>query len=603
MPSPLRNFTLFWNLGLRFFLDPTTSPRCCLDWDCQNTDGTPLLLGGAAEGALGPEPVPQIDRFLRLWLATFAVRACFRLFLESVLPLVCYHPSHRLPVFDFRSRIADYPRVWSLDEIAHQHFLACTWLLFWTIFTKTAYNTTFSESCHMGFWVSWSEWYDQLLFWLFPEVYPDTREASRRPVSGPCHGPAPFGAPPGIARIRLIPIGEPDVRSGFQPSPDLSVHLAQDEAVWFSTDGVLEYLDEIASSNGQWASPEEIAPPRHIMVGDELDLEIIAAGLLPGDFLGATLPTPPRPLSPTLVPSPPAAHAPSPPPIMVLEVEEPSPVPTPSLPPAPLSRKRARARGTQARSSKASKSGRDPAPLPRTFLSEVPRPKGVIFSNVYESGNDKVLREFQDSRPHIKSFSYFILSLARHAPWRLGAPPHCLVVAAVQPSKSRWVLKRSLLKMKSPPQEGAKPRVTDEDDAPALADDPRNYDFEDEDVQMSSLETPIVTDACNYNPRLEPVSPVVPPEQQASSFRRTLDDPPLLDARFLGFRLRPVAELVSASRSSFVEEILQQSAEDAGDEGQLESALLLMSEVFGQAGRCLGQRHRGAKGKGKERAL
>jgi hypothetical protein len=27
------------------------------------------------------------------------------------------------------------------------------------------------------------------------------------------------------------------------------------------------------------------------MVGDELDLEIIAAGLSPNDFLGATLPT------------------------------------------------------------------------------------------------------------------------------------------------------------------------------------------------------------------------------------------------------------------------------------------------------------------------
>jgi hypothetical protein len=107
-----------------------TSPRCRLDWDRQNADGTRLLLGygaedfrlpcrlfhersdgvsvilafgysGADEGVLGPEPVSQIDRFLRLWLATFAARACFRLFLESVLPLVHYHPSHRLPVFDF----------------------------------------------------------------------------------------------------------------------------------------------------------------------------------------------------------------------------------------------------------------------------------------------------------------------------------------------------------------------------------------------------------------------------------------------------------------------------------------------------------------------
>jgi hypothetical protein len=110
----------------------------------------------------------------------------------------------------------------------------------------------------MGFGVSWSERYDQLLVRLFPEVYPDTPEANRksnlaglrsrllgfyRPEAGPCHGPAPFEAPPGIARIRLIPTGEPDVRSGFQPCPDLSVHSARGKAVWFSTDRVLKYLN------------------------------------------------------------------------------------------------------------------------------------------------------------------------------------------------------------------------------------------------------------------------------------------------------------------------------------------------------------------------
>jgi Mg-chelatase subunit ChlI len=51
-----------------------------------------------------------------------------------------------------------------------------------------------------------------------------------------------------------------------------------------------------------------------------------------------------------------------------------------------------------------------------------------------------------------------------------------------------------------------------------------------------------------------------------------------------------------------VEEILQQSAEDVKGEEQLESALLTMSEVFEQAGRLLGKRRRGDKGKGKGRA-
>jgi hypothetical protein len=65
------------------------------------------------------------------------------------------------------------------------------------------------------------------------------------PEAGPRHGPAAFKAPPGIARIRLISTREPDVRSGFQPSPDSSVHSAGDAAVRFSTDGVLEYLDGV----------------------------------------------------------------------------------------------------------------------------------------------------------------------------------------------------------------------------------------------------------------------------------------------------------------------------------------------------------------------
>jgi hypothetical protein len=112
----------------------------------------------------------------------------------------------------------------------------------------------------MGFGVSWSKRYDQLLVRLFPEVYPDTPEANRksnlaglrsrllrfrRPEGSPHHGPAPFEAPPGIAHIRLISTREPDIRSGFQPSPDSSAHSEGGEAVRFSTDGVLEYLDGV----------------------------------------------------------------------------------------------------------------------------------------------------------------------------------------------------------------------------------------------------------------------------------------------------------------------------------------------------------------------
>jgi hypothetical protein len=141
--------------------------------------------------------------------------------------------------------------------------------------------------------------------------------------------------------------------------------------------------------------------------------------------------------------------------------------------------------------------------------------------------------------------------------------------------------------------------VTDGDEAPAAADDPRNFDYEDEDVRMSSPETPIAANPRNYDPELEPAPAAVPVEQQASSSRMTLDNPTPQDARFLGFRPRPAAEIASASRASLIEEILQQSAEDVEGEEQLENALLTMSEVFGQAGRLLGKRRRGGKGKGR----
>jgi hypothetical protein len=129
-------------------------------------------------------------------------------------------------------------------------------------------------------------------------------------------------------------------------------------------------------------------------------------------------------------------------------------------------------------------------------------------------------------------------------------------------------------------------KVTDEDEEPALADDPRNYNLKEGDVSMG----------------LEPAPAVVPPKQQVSSSRVTLDDPPPSDARFLRFRPRPAAEIASASRAALMKEIMQQSTADTGDEEQLENTLLMMSEVFGQASRLLGKRRHGEKGKGKGRA-
>jgi hypothetical protein len=49
MSSSFRNFALAWNIGFRFFLDPSTSPGFLLDWNHCNADGTRLLLGYGVE--------------------------------------------------------------------------------------------------------------------------------------------------------------------------------------------------------------------------------------------------------------------------------------------------------------------------------------------------------------------------------------------------------------------------------------------------------------------------------------------------------------------------------------------------------------------------
>jgi hypothetical protein len=119
---------------------------------------------------------------------------------------------------------------------------------------------------------------------------------------------------------------------------------------------------------------------------------------------------------------------------------------------------------------------------------------------------------------------------------------------------------------------------------------------------MLSPELPIVADARNYNPELEPTLSAVPPEQQVSSSRATLDNLPPAAALFLRFRLRSIEEITPASCSSFVEEIVQHVMEAEGRVEWVETALQFMSEIFDKAGRLLSRQRRGDKGKGKEHA-
>ncbi|KAF8142352.1 hypothetical protein K438DRAFT_1995041 [Mycena galopus ATCC 62051] len=114
-------------------------------------------------------------------------------------------------------------------------------------------------------------------------------------------------------------------------------------------------------------------------------------------------------------------------------------------------------------------------------------------------------------------------------------------------------------------------------------DDMRNYDL-DGGVPMPPIDPSIAADPNNYKVELEPASPVVPLEQQASSSRTTLDDPPPVASEpaphFLGFRLCPVEEISAAVRPTFVDEIVQWAIEGEEDETRVESMLLFMSAIF-----------------------
>jgi hypothetical protein len=122
-----------------------------------------------------------------------------------------------------------------------------------------------------------------------------------------------------------------------------------------------------------------------------LDLEIIAAGLQPSNFISATLPMPPSPPSPTPVPSPPVVHSPSPPPITVLGADEPTSVPTPSPPPAPLGKKQAKTRGKRVHS-------------PGLFKRGATQPEGQKPPTIQIPSARARSSTGQDSSQHLRSF-------------------------------------------------------------------------------------------------------------------------------------------------------------------------------------------------------
>ncbi|KAF8211772.1 hypothetical protein K438DRAFT_1958837 [Mycena galopus ATCC 62051] len=152
MPLSLRDFALLWDYGFQFFLAPRTSPRFILDWNTCNADGTLLTLGyggfrSCHFSEMWRRPGVYQDRNpclvkivscaagSRLVVSPIleAIRPSFLDFARYVLSPRPLYLSPRCPFFEFYGRIAKYPGDWSLDEITHQHFLACAWLRFWSI--------------------------------------------------------------------------------------------------------------------------------------------------------------------------------------------------------------------------------------------------------------------------------------------------------------------------------------------------------------------------------------------------------------------------------------------------------------------------------------
>ncbi|KAF8166122.1 hypothetical protein K438DRAFT_2066892, partial [Mycena galopus ATCC 62051] len=167
----------------------------------------------------------------------------------------------------------EYPSDWSLDEIAHQHFLACAWLWFWSIEERgpaqwpvrvcwlrrpgamslppmfddlldrmvLTFENHLAEYRHareghvdedklrdklfkfvlnmeqvlfwlsrLGFWVAWSANYEQLMEWLFPNVLLQFPPVQRRAEFNCLHASMFISRCPGTqGQLGITPLDAP----------------------------------------------------------------------------------------------------------------------------------------------------------------------------------------------------------------------------------------------------------------------------------------------------------------------------------------------------------------------------------------------------------
>ncbi|KAJ6506906.1 hypothetical protein C8R45DRAFT_923065 [Mycena sanguinolenta] len=330
-------------------LNPT-APRCFYhEWSttasvilCIGYDDLPL------QGLLGPLPRPREDIlfwnwwFLDAWFGNGnrshrPLR--FVRFINRVLPPPPVYHFHRRAVFHFHQDLTQYPPEWTLEEIAHQHFLAYAVLNFWHIEVRGPPESDAQLEAReqadrhhhderheqelrevreelllflltmervllwlnrLGVWVAWSDNYNLQMMHLYPDVFDSFPAAERR---------AEFDK----GTIGHHTLGRSH-RSGLTaPNPE---GRGPSRAEGFFNRVLFR------------RNPFLFGPNRHfvrVWEREELDAFLRDEGLEPADFLGATLLPPPTPS-----PSPPPRD-PTPPPITVLE-EDFVPLP-PSTPP------------------------------------------------------------------------------------------------------------------------------------------------------------------------------------------------------------------------------------------------------------------------------
>ncbi|KAJ6481696.1 hypothetical protein C8R45DRAFT_1100125 [Mycena sanguinolenta] len=171
-PLSALDIVRLWNFGRHFFSSSRFSPQFRLDWDQHDARGDLVALDWGVlnptalrrfyhersttasvilcigyddvplQGLLGPPPRPREDIlfwnwwFLDAWVGNgdrshHPLR--FVRFLNRVLPPPPVYHFHRRAIFRFHQDLAQYPPEWTLEEIAHQHFLAYAVLNFWHI--------------------------------------------------------------------------------------------------------------------------------------------------------------------------------------------------------------------------------------------------------------------------------------------------------------------------------------------------------------------------------------------------------------------------------------------------------------------------------------